>query len=75
MKSVILNGKRVIIAGFVSPGEVDSVRKAIKSSWPCCSRSINYKPDLAAVMITTPTLVLAQEILEAMRQLFVPITA
>ncbi len=70
MKSVMLDGRRVVIAGFVSSGEVESARKAIKSSWPCCARSIRQDKLQTAVRITTPTVSLAQEIFGSMRQLF-----
>ena len=75
LKSVTLDGKRVVVAGFVALDEIKLVKENIKENWPCCSRRIRHKPDLSAIMITAPALSVAQEIFESMRQLFIPITA
>jgi len=76
MKTVILEGQRVIVAGFTSFNEASATMDAIKGSWPCCGRKrVSYKSDIKSVMVTAPSVSIAQQISEAMRQLFVPVTA
>ena len=78
MKSVYLDGKRVVVAGFASLGEADSVKQTIKESWPCCEKkvSLSFKPGISAVVVIPPTLAIAKEIMETMGILFsIPISS
>lgn len=70
MKTVYLDGKRVVVSGFSSLGEVDAARETIKTSWPCCRKQVSYKPDISAIMVVAPTVIVAREIAEAIGQLF-----